>query len=418
MNRTGSPSLRIALFTDTWTPQVNGVSRTLERLVDHLRRSGHEVVVVSPRPRAKGKGGGVAHASENPRGGVPLEATSRPSLRASPPATLRATCPPTAHLSVPGVPLFLYPELLVTWTPGRSVRRKLEAFDPQVVHCATESVLGWWGRRWALRSGRPLVTSFHTNFPDYAAGYGLGFVRPLAWSLLRRFHAPAARTLCPSEATRADLRGRGFHDRVEVWSRGVDAEAFAPAYRSSQLREELAPGAETLLLYVGRLAPEKRLGLLLEAFVRLRERETGGVALVLVGDGPMRKELEARGEPDVHFAGYRTGAALAAAYASADVFAFPSDTETFGNVVVEAMASGLPVVGVDRGGVGDIIRDGETGFLVPPGDAVAFAAALAALVRDPGMSRQMGSCARRDAESRSWSRILDGVIQQYREALS
>ena len=416
MTRMGLPPLRIALFTDTWTPQVNGVSRTLERLVDHLRREGHEVVVVSPRPRGKGEGNGIACSSEARRGGVASGAAPGPLLRASPPATPRPTCPPTAHLSVPGVPLLLYPELLVTWTPGRSIRRKLEGFDPQVVHCATESVLGWWGRRWALRSGRPLVTSFHTNFPDYAAGYGLGFVRPLAWSLLRRFHAPAVRTLCPSEATRADLRDRGFHDRVEVWSRGVDAEAFAPAHRSSELREEMAPGADTLLLYVGRLAPEKRLGLLMEAFVRLRAGERG-VALVLVGDGPMRKEWEARREPNVHFAGYRAGAALAAAYASGDVFAFPSDTETFGNVVVEAMASGLPVVGVDRGGVRDIIRDGETGFLVPPGDAGAFSEALAALVCDSRMRSRMGSCARRDAESRNWPRILDGVIDHYRAAL-
>ena len=399
----GSPALRIALFTDTWSPQVNGVSRTLERLVDHARRQGHEVVVVSPRPWAEDNG----------------KRTARTPQGAAPDRSPGASCPPTAHLSVPGVPLFLYPELLVTWTPGRTVRQKLAAFDPQVVHCATESVLGWWGRRWALESDRPLVTSFHTNFPEYATGYGLGFARPLAWSLLRRFHAPAARTLCPSMATRADLRDRGFHDRVEVWSRGVDAEAFAPAYRSPKLREELAPGAETLLLYVGRLAPEKRLGLLMEGFARLRKGgHRGRVALVLVGDGPIRKELEARGEPDVHFAGYRTGAALAAAYASGDVFAFPSDTETFGNVVVEAMASGLPVVGVNRGGVRDIIQEGETGFLVPPGDAAAFSDALAVLVRDSRMRSRMGSCARRDAESRSWPRILDGVIAQYREALS
>lgn len=410
MTRMGSPPLRIALFTDTWTPQVNGVSRTLERLVDHLQREGHAVVVVSPSPWKAGSGNGTPRALREPTGGGPSEAAPGP-----PP---RIACPPTAHLPVPGVPLFLYPELLVTWAPGRTVRRKLDAFDPQVVHCATESVLGWWGRRWALKSGRPLVTSFHTNFPEYAAGYGLRIARPLAWSLLRRFHAPAARTLCPSETTRADLRERGFHDRVEVWSRGVDAKAFAPAHRSSELREEMGAGAEVLLLYVGRLAPEKRLGLLMEAFVRLRHGQGGRVALVLVGDGPMRKELEARGETDVFFAGYRTGAALAAAYASGDIFAFPSDTETFGNVVVEAMASGLPVVGVNRGGVRDIIQEGETGFLVPPGDPVAFSEALAALVRDARMRARMGTCARRDAESRSWPRILDGVIEHYREALS
>ncbi len=382
------PPLRVALFTDTFAPEVNGVARTLTRLVDHLQEGGHQVALVAPRPRTRRK----EAVGPEPQGS----------------ATLR-------QLPVPGVPLFLYPELLLTGLPGRHVRRELATFDPQVVHCATESVLGWWGRRWALRGGRPLVTSFHTQFPEYAAGYGLGFAKPLAWSLLRRFHRPALHTLCPSEATRKELEAQGFHPRVRIWSRGVDSRAFSPEHRSQALREELAPGAEVILLYVGRLAPEKRLGLLVEAFPRVRDACGRRVALVLVGDGPMREELEARKEPGVHFAGYRTGHDLAAAYASADLFAFPSDTETFGNVVVEAMASGLPVVGVDRGGVRDTIRPGETGFRVPPGDVEAFSQALLTLVGDEALRARMAAQARSDAAGRSWPRILDGVVETYRE---
>ncbi len=382
------PTLRVALFTDTFAPEVNGVARTLVRLVDHLQEGGHEVALVAPRPRTRRK----EAVGPEPRGSVGLR-----------------------YLPVPGIPFFLYPELLLTGFPGRAVRRELAAFDPQVVHCATESVLGWWGRRWALRTGRPLMTSFHTQFPEYAAGYGLGFAKPLAWSLLRRFHDPARHTLCPSQATREELEAQGFHPRIRIWSRGVDPQAFSPDHRSESLREELAPGAEVILLYVGRLAPEKRLGLLADAFTRVREASQRKVALVLVGDGPMRGELEARGEPGVHFAGYRTGPALAAAYASADLFAFPSDTETFGNVVVEAMASGLPVVGVDRGGVRDTIRSGETGFRVPPGDVEAFAQALLTLVREDSLRIRMGARARSDAAQRSWPRILDGVVATYRE---
>ena len=153
--------MRVALFSDTYPPQVNGVSRTLARLVEHLERGGHQVALISP---AAGGDGARSEGS------------------------------PTLHLRIPGIPLPLYPELLLTRTPGKAEARALEAFDPEVVHCATEAVLGWWGRRWALRRGTPLVTSFHTLFPDYAAGYGLGPARSAAWALLRRFPAPAVHT--------------------------------------------------------------------------------------------------------------------------------------------------------------------------------------------------------------------------------
>lgn len=373
--------MRVALFTDTYLPQLNGVSRTLARLVGHLRAGGHEVALVSPR---------VGEAGAD----APL------------------------HLRLPGVPVPMYPELLLTRIPGRKERLALEDFGPRVVHCATESVIGWWGRRWALRTGRPLVTSFHTNFPEYAADYGLRLLTPIAWRLLRRFHEPAARTLCPSEETLGELRRRGFHGRLDVWSRGVDSELFAPARRSAAVRARLAPNAAVILLYVGRLAGEKRLDVLVDAFETVRRAEGNRVALVLVGDGPWGERLRRRRTPGMHFTGYLRGAELADAYASADIFAFPSDTETFGNVVVEAMASGLPVVGVDRGGVRTTIDPGKTGLRVTPGDPAAFAEALLRLVRDPALRTRLGREARSRAETMEWGRILDGVLRTYQEVAS
>ncbi len=372
--------MRVALFTDTYLPQVNGVSRTLARLVRHLADGGHEVALVSPR------------IEEAPAEHVVL------------------------HHRLRGVPVPVYPELLLTGPLGRRGRAALDDFAPDVVHCATESTVGRGGRRWALRRGHPLVTSFHTNFPEYAAGYGLGFAESFAWALLRRFHEPALRTLCPSRATLEELRARGFHERLGIWSRGVDSHLFDPARRSAELREELAPGAEVVLLYVGRLAPEKRIETLFEAFVRLRGRTESSVALVLTGDGPLGDDLRRRAEPGVHFTGYLRGEALSAAYASADICAFPSDTETFGNVVTEAMASGLPVVGADRGGVRDTIRHGETGFLTRPRDPEALAEALLELVENPALRKEMGAAARADARTRSWPAILEGVVEVYREA--
>lgn len=381
-----APAMRIALITDTFTPQVNGVARTLDQLVRHLVDMGHEVALVAP-----------SH-DPIPERGLAL------------------------HLPISGVPFPLYPELLLTRVPSRSETEALERFQPDVVHCATESVLGWWGRGWARRRGCPLVTSFHTDFARYTAEYGLGFLMPVAWELLRRFHAPAIRTLVPSHPTLNLLRRRGFHPRLTRWSRGVDTGRFAPEHRDQALRGQLAPDAEVVLLYVGRLAPEKRLPVLLEAFEEVRQKATVRVALVLVGGGPMADSLGGEGSaeptpPGVHLAGYLEAEDLARAYASADLFAFPSDTETFGNVVLEAMASGLPVVAVRRGGVLDSVQDGETGLLATPGDARSFAGQLLRLVEDAALRIRMGQAGRTEATRRRWPEILAGVEQVYREAI-
>lgn len=374
--------MRVALFTDTYLPQVNGVSRTLSRLVEHLGASGHEVALVSPRTRGEREPSGV-----------------------------------TLHLRLPGVPLPVYPELLLTRPLSRWEGRLLTSFNPHVVHCATESVVGWSGRRWALKNRRPLVTSFHTNFPAYAAEYRLGVAMPLAWHLLRRFHAPAHRTFCPSGHTLGELRDRGFHDRVAVWSRGVDTDVFNPERRNQAFREELAPGAQVLLLYVGRLAGEKRLDVLMDAFARVRQRAEHRVGLLVVGDGPLAPKLRRRQMPGVHFVGYLTGDELGRAYASSDIFAFPSDTETFGNVALEAMASGLPVVGVRKGGVQDVVDHHHTGLLVAPRDPEALADGLLELIEAPALRRRMGAAARAVAVTRQWPEILEGVVAGYRSAL-
>jgi glycosyltransferase involved in cell wall biosynthesis len=202
----------------------------------------------------------------------------------------------------------------------------------------------------------------------------------------------------------------------------VDAERFSPAHREANLREKMAPGAEVILLYVGRLAPEKRIPVLLEAFDNIRRSTSVQVALVLVGGGPMAETLATAGHkgdlpPGVHLAGYLEGEALAQAYASADIFAFPSDTETFGNVVLEAMASGLPVVAARKGGVLDSVQDGVTGKLTIPGSAPSFAEALLGLVEDPSLRRAMGVAGRQEACRRGWPEILAGVEDVYAQAM-
>jgi len=373
--------MRIALFTDTFPPTVNGVARTLGRLVEHLLHRGHEVAVVS------------TIVSRDPAPGTAF------------------------HHQLPGVPLPMYPELQLARPMGREGRELLQGFNPELVHVATESTVGWSGRGWARRYGVPLVSSFHTDFPAYLAGYGFGGLEGFLWRGLRAFHAAARITFCPSSATREQLRGRGFSHDVRIWSRGVDTRQFSPNWRREEVRREIAPGAHRILVYTGRLAPEKRLHVLMDAFPLVREALGEKVALVLVGDGPWMGRLRRRKVEGVHFLGYRRGQDLSEVYAAGDLFVFPSDTETFGNVVTEALASGLPVVAPAKGGVMDSVIPGETGELVAPGDPGAFARAVIRILSDEGYRRSLSSKARAFVERRSWPAVLDGLIEDYEDAL-
>ena len=370
--------MRVALFTDTYWPQVNGVARTLERLVDHIAVRGGRVALISPR-------------------------IGRRRARA-----------PEIHIRLPGVRVPFYPELRMARPLVRRELAALEHFAPDIVHLATEFTVGWSGLRWAARHHVPVVSSFHTDFPAYLHGYGLGLLARPLWAYLRAFHAGSSVTLCPTTVTRGQLLERGFHDRLRIWPRGVDSERFHPRLRSDEFRERVAPGGGTILIYVGRLAPEKRLELLLDAFARARRRSRSRLQLVLVGDGPQARTLRQRRIDGVRFTGYLRGEALSEAYASADLFVFPSDTETFGNAVLEAMASGVAPIVVDRGGVVELVEDGRTGRVVPAGDAEALATAIVELAADGDRRRRLAVAARPAALERDWERILDDVLDEYR----
>lgn len=375
--------MRIALFTDTYLPTVNGVARALGLLVEHAVREGHEVALVTPPL----PGGPAEHAA--------------------------------LQLRQPGIEVPFYRELHLCrpWL-GRAAQRRLADFRPDLVHAATEASVGWTGRRWARDAGVPLVTSYCTHFAAYAAGYGLGFLEAPLWRYLRAFHAPAERTVAPSRDALETLSEHGFHDRLGLWPRGVDAEGFHPRRRSPSIRREMAPGAEVVLLYVGRIAPEKRVHLLLEAFPEIRRTAGRAVGLVLVGDGPALDELRRREVEGVTFTGYRRGSLLAATYASADLFLFPSDTETFGQVVTEAFASGLPVVAAARGGVTDLVDPGRNGDLFRPGDVASLVETVLPIVRDDVLRWGMGRDARLDAEGRSWAGVFRDLFALYRDACS
>jgi len=361
--------MRIALFSETFLPKVDGIAATLCRLLEHLARRGVESVLFAP------EGGPARYAS-------------------------------TPVIGLPGWSFPLYPELTLV-PPYADVGATLADFQPDVVHVLNPVSLGVAGL-WHGRSlGRPVVASYHTDLPGFAERWGLGLLSGTLWACQRRVYRAADLTLAPSTATRGQLEEHGI-EPVQLWGRGVDTERFNPRWRSREARQRLGDGdpEAPLLLYVGRLSPEKRVEWLRPVIDALP-----GARLAIVGDGPSRPALEELfvATPTV-FTGYLSGDALAAAYASADVFLFPAANETFGNVVLEAMASGLPVIAPRAGGVLDLVSDGESGLLFAPEDPGALSMAARWLLEDRGFARRLGKRARLDARKRTWSACLDGLL--------
>ncbi|MDO8932847.1 MAG: glycosyltransferase family 1 protein, partial [Rhodocyclaceae bacterium] len=351
-------------------PEVNGVAMTLGRLADGLRSRGHSVEIVRPRQSGDGPRGS-AH-DQITVGGLPI-----PNYRG-----LRFGLPATGFL-------------LRRW------RRN----PPNIVHVATEGPLGASAIKAARRLGLPVSSTFHTNFDAYCRHYGLAWLkRPIA-GYLRRFHDRCDATYVPTGALAQELSRQGYRN-VEVISRGVDTRLFNPARRSDALRASWGALPDDLVVaYVGRIAAEKNLQTVLDAFAAIRRRQPRA-KLVFVGDGPLRKTLAAR-HPEHVYAGMRHGEDLAAHYASADLFLFPSLTETFGNATTEALASGLGVVAYAEAAAAEIIRDGRNGQLVPAGDAAAFVAMAADLAANPALLAAKRECAASSVAQLDWERIHD-----------
>ena len=368
--------LRIACVTETYPPEVNGVAMTIARLVQSLRSRHHAVQVV--RPRQAGDTGATGADGD---------------------------------VLVRGVPIPRYAGLRMGLPCSGKLVKLWKAQRPDVVHIATEGPLGRSALLAAKALGLPVCSDFRTNFHAYSQHYGFGFLRRPIISYLRRFHNATQCTMVPTQALHDDLRKEGFRDLMTV-ARGVDVRRFDAAHRSEALRAQWGAAPDDLVVTcVGRLAPEKNLTTLIAAFDAIR-REQPRARLVLVGDGPMRKELQARC-PDAIFAGQRTGADLAVHYASADLFLFPSITETFGNVTTEAMASGLPVVAFDYAAAQRLIRHGENGALAPFDDTVAFVATAARTAADLANCRVLGARARTAVMALDWDSIaaqVEGVM--------
>ena len=361
----------ICIVTETYPPEINGVSLTLAQLVKGLLALGNMVSLVRPRQR-------------------PFDSYGR--------------CYDYEAILVRGLPLPGYKGLQFGLPAGRLLRNRWTAHRPDVVYVATEGPLGWSAVCNTRRLGIPAFSGFHTNYHAYSKHYRLGWLHDLVFRYLRAFHNRTAGTLVASGDLCSRLQELGFKN-VNVMGRGVDNRLFAPEHRCAELRTRWGLSDDGLaILYVGRLAPEKNVGLAIDAY-RAIKRCYGAVKFILVGDGPMRTILQ-RDNPDLIFAGLQTGEELARHYASADVFLFPSETETFGNVTLEAMASGLAVIAYEYAAAKIHIRHRETGLLVPYAEPKSFIDTAARLVLEHQSLNRIRRQAREYAISIDWPRIV------------
>ena len=385
-------SLRLALFTDTYPPQLNGVSRTLERLVQAVRARGGAARVYTTTDPASTTGPGLTG-----------DVWRRPSL-----------------------PFWAYPQLRMSVPMLGPAYTDLRAWRPTLVHAATPFGLGLAGRACARSLGVPLVTSYHTSFSEYAAYYHLGVLGTPGWRYIRWFHNGGVRTYVPTRAVMTELAERGF-EHLAIWGRGIEVARFNPSHRSAEVRAHLDADDDTIVVaYVGRLAAEKGLDTVLGAMDRLADRAKPStvahaprIVFALAGDGPYAAYCRrvAPPAPAAHFVGRLEGQTLSAFYASADIFIFPSATDTFGNVLLEAMSSGLPVIAADAGPTRELLAAGG-GLVVPPGDADALARAIVSLAGDPARRSAMARLGAAYAVTCSWDRIFDELVADYRQLIA
>ncbi|SFS03007.1 Glycosyltransferase involved in cell wall bisynthesis [Dyella sp. OK004] len=369
--------MRIGIVTETYPPEINGVALTVHSLAAGLASRGHTVDLIRPRQ-----------------------------------AQPFADEPGIVAMEMRGASLPRYPGLRFGLPAGRTLRERWTRLRPDAIYVATEGPLGWSAVRAANKLGIPAATGFHTRFDAYANHYGVGFLTPVVRRYLRRFHNRAAATLVPTDALASELSALGV-DTARLLRRAVDTQLFHPRYRDLALRASWnVDGNTPVVLYVGRIAPEKNLDLAVRTF-RAIQQKVPKARYVWVGDGPARAALQAA-HPDFIFAGMQRGEALARHYASADLFPFPSLSETFGNVILEALAAGLPVIAYEEGAAREHLATGINGYRIDAGNEAAFIESATTLASNASLIRHMGRAAQASIATLS----PDAVIREFENLLS
>lgn len=368
--------MRIAIFTDTFLPEINGVTKTLSKMKNYLDTTDIEYKFFIPGEENAKKDNIVSFSSFN---------------------------------------FFLYPERKIAIPRYREIRKDLDEFKPDLIFIVTPFAIGLTGFRYAKERGIPIVSNYSTDFPRYLKHYKLEILENPVWSFFRWFHSFSYINLCPSIATKGDMEKHGITN-VELWSRGIETSEFTSKKRSEDLRKKYCNHDEKILLYVGRIAPEKELDVLMDA-VKILNKRNLKFKLLVIGDGPSKQELKNQNIENIVFVGYKTGEELRKYYASADIFTFPSSSETYGNVILEAMASGLPVVAPFAGGVQENLIDMENGMAFDIGDSEEMAGKIEVLLGDEKLTEKLSKNARNHTLSRNWNEIYSSLFNRFNQVV-
>lgn len=373
--------MRIAIFSDTFAPEINGVARSLKRFTNYLDKKEISYQVFAPE-----MGSEVPHLPQIYR--------------------------------FRSIPFLLYPQSRIALPSPFKFNKAIREFNPTIIHVATPFNIGLTGKNYGKKNNIPMVASYHTNFDEYLSFYNLELLNKWLWNYMKWFHRPFEKVFVPSESTREKLISERIHSNIEIWSRGVDHNLYSPLKHSSIYSSKYGIKENNIILYVGRIAPEKDIELVIKTFNSLPLSVKEDSHLVIAGDGPLYNDLSSQYNSDqITFTGFIQGEELATLYASANIFLFPSSTETFGNVVLESLSSGLPVIGANAGGVKELIQDKKTGILCTPRHLDDFVEAVTYLLDNPNKLKYMGEEARKFALTQSWDEIFDKLLLQYEEVL-
>jgi glycosyltransferase involved in cell wall biosynthesis len=367
--------MKIAIFTDTFYPDVNGVARTFKRFTDYLDMKQISYKIFAPGSHTD------EYASSN------------------------------IH-RFKSLSFFLYPECRLSFPNLLQMKTELQNFSPELIHVATPFNIGLCGSYLAKKMKIPLVGSYHTDFGHYLKYYDLQFLSNSLWKYIKWFYKPCQKLFVPSTETLKQLHQHGFTN-LELWPRGVDCQLFHPFYDKKAVRQKYGLSKKFLLTYAGRLAPEKDVDILLKVAGSMPEKINNQIDWLVVGDGPLREDIQKKAPFNMRFTGYLEGESLAEVYSASDLFVFPSPTETFGNVVLEALASGTPVIGANAGGVKNIIKPGVMGDLCSPGNIEQFSGSIQQLLASDSKRLQMGLEGRKYALMQKWDKIFDRILWHY-----
>jgi len=369
--------LRVAIFTGNYNHIQDGVSMTLNQLVAYLEKKGIPVIVFGPTDDEPA----LDHEGE--------------------------------FISVPSVPVPGRQEYRFSMAFPEKAKQRLHQFNPTLVHLATPDLLGLRAMHWAKENNIQIVASYHTHFTSYLKYYHLEMLEGVGWKYAKWFYGQCKHIYVPSPSMANQLKERGIGKEIRIWARGVDTDLFHPDQRSEKWRRKQGFTPEDVVLtFVSRIVWEKNL----KIFVEVAKKLQGKVKPMIVGNGPAMDELKEM-LPGAHFTGFITGDELACAYASSDIFLFPSETETFGNVTLEAMSSGLPCIVADAPGSKSLVDSGVNGYLAPPHDANEFARYVQKITKDEELRKRMSKTARQKALAYSWDRVNGKLIDDYREAV-